>query len=205
MMKGITTALICLAVAGFTATGSAAAPSEIAGFMLGANINQYENQLNPQDAFPLNEMRYLSEIETSSVKGFRKGEIVYGTCDKPGRIVRIKLKYADPSKDFYDRLLQGFKKKFGAPDEWRGDAFHQFLAWKWSFKTATGESVSMILQHAAADDLDHPSGNVVKLTNWTWVDEEKRCYHKKASEPLTGQSKKTIAEGPIEFNYYIPN
>lgn len=206
MTKSITAALIFLAVVAFTTSSSASTPNEIAGFMLGANVSQYADQLNLKAAFTLNEMRYLSEIETNSIKGFKKGSFVYGTCKKSGRIVRIKLKYADPTKEFFNRLLQGFKKKFGAPDEWRGDAFHQFLAWKWSFKTGNGESVSMILQHAAPDDLDHPSGNIVKLTNWTWVDEESRCYQKKSSEPSSkGQSEKKTEEGPLDFKYYIPN
>lgn len=204
MKRSITAAIMCLVVAGLVVPGWAAAPEEIAGFELGANIDRYQDRLSMGSAFPLNDMRYLSQVEGGSVKGFKKASIVYGTCHQPGRIVRIKMKYADSTMKFYDRLLEAFKKNFGPADEWRGDAFHRFVAWKWSFKTSDDESISMILQHAQPDDLDHPSGNVVKLTNWTWVDEERRCYEKKPSKPSATSQPQNGEEGGLDFNYFIP-
>ena len=94
--------------------------------------------------------------------------IAYGTCSKPGHIVRIKLKYADASKKFYEDLLKQFKKSFGEPDEYRGDAFKIVIAWKWSFVDEENHKISLILQHNAMDE-DEKIGNAVKITRNNFV------------------------------------
>ena len=36
--------------------------------------------------------------------------------------------------EFYKKLLKSYKKKFGKPDEFTGDAFGIVLSWKWRFE-----------------------------------------------------------------------
>lgn len=184
---------------------AAAAPSEIAGFTLGANIHQYEDRVDMGTALPIRDMKYLEEVETKSIQGFRKGYLVFGTCFKPGRIVRIKLKYWNNTRKFFDRLLNDFKKKFGDPSEWRGDPFYGFVAWKWSFKDKEGNSISMILQHGEEELIDRPAGNAVKITNWTHIEEEQRCYEiKHPTPPEENESESKWMKAHPDFENLIP-
>ncbi len=71
-------------------------------------------------ALPVRYAENIEEVEIKFTRGFKSGLIAYGTCARPGNIVRIKLKYGDSSKQFYKDLLKRFKKRFGEPDEYRG-------------------------------------------------------------------------------------
>jgi hypothetical protein len=195
--------LIGLMAITFATQGFAQTPKELAGFVLGSDIEQYHNSLQLDSALPIRDMRFLTEIQVKQVQGYRKGYLVYGTCEHPGRVVRVKLKYADESKSFYERLLAAFKKRYGKPDEWRGDAFHHFIAWKWSVKDEQGDSISMILQHSTTDDLEHPKGNTIKLTNWSQIERERLCYEGK--QPVTKDEPGKKPVRPLqELEYYIP-
>jgi hypothetical protein len=103
--------------------------------------------------------------------------VSFGNCNKPGQIVRIKLKYEYSDKKFYNELLAQFKKRFGEPDEWRGDPFHVIIAWKWSFTDEDNNKISLILQHSR--DEDYKWGNSVKFTNTTLLEQEQNCYQTK--------------------------
>jgi hypothetical protein len=48
-------------------------------------------------------------------------------------VVRLKLKCADSSEKFFENMLAEYRKKFGAPDEWRGDPFRIVVAWEMVF------------------------------------------------------------------------
>ena len=186
----------------FVPQSFAQTPKELAGFVLGSEIEQYQNRLQPDSALPIRDMRFLTEIQVKQIGGYRKGYLVYGECEQPGRIVRIKLKYDDESKPFYDRLLTAFKKTYGKPDEWRGDAFHHFVAWKWSMKDEQGDRISMILQHSTADDLEHPKGNTIKLTNWSQIERERRCHEGK--QPATKDEPEKAPVRIPSLEYFIP-
>lgn len=182
-ISSLVVVVLCLATGMASSSKAADVPKEVAGIVLGSDIGQYKERVELGTAIPVADMRYLTEVNTKYIAGYQKGTLVYGTCTEPDKIVRIKMKYEDSSKEFYDKLLNAFKKKFGKPDEWRGDAFHHFIAWKWSFKNSNNDSISMILQHAVEGNLDHPDGNVIKLTNWTAVERERKCYENKSAKP----------------------
>ena len=172
----------------FPVLSSAEAPQQIAGIRLGANIDQYAHIIQMDTALPVRHMEYLLEVALKpAFEGYRSGYIFYGNCDKPGRIVKIKLKYERSDKEFFDDLLQRFKRKFGEPDQYRGDAFRAFLAWKWSFKDKDGHSISLILQHNSSDVEEYTQGNSVKLSATSLIEKEAKCYELKNPEPKRAQ------------------
>ena len=107
---------------------AAEAPHELAGFILGGKMNAHMENIEPDTVLPVRYLESLKEVETKNIRGYKTGLILYTTCITPSRIARMKFKYADPSKAFYHALLKRFKKRFGEPDEYRGDPFHNARA-----------------------------------------------------------------------------
>ena len=171
----------------FPAICPAQAPSQIDGFVLGKNISDYKNRVKMETALPIRYAEYLTEVETKESDDFKSGLISYGNCAVPGRIVRIKLKYADSTKKFYEALLKQYKNRFGEPQEWRGDPFHVLIAWKWSFTDNQNNQISMILQHNTRDD-EEKLGNAVKITLTTLLEQERTCFEKKYPDHPTAKS-----------------
>lgn len=156
----------------------AEAPHQVGGFALGQNIEAYEDRVLMDTALPVRYSENMQEVEIKFTQGFKSGLIAYGTCAKPGQIERIKLKYADSSKEFYENLLKRFKKRFGEPDEYRGDPFGIVKAWKWSFVDKQNHHISLNLQHNSMD-AEEKKGNAVKITDITLVEEDGLCYKQK--------------------------
>jgi hypothetical protein len=100
--------------------------------------------------------------------------------------------------------LDRYKKRFGKPDQWRGDPFHVLVAWKWSFKDREGNLISLILQHNI-EDTTKKIGNAVKLTMLNFEEEEIRCFEKKESKirvPELEQDRKAKVEQ--NWDFFIP-
>jgi hypothetical protein len=154
--------------------GAADAPRSIAGFTLGQPVADSADRVLMPTALPVRYMENLREVEIRPVDGFKSGLIAYGTCRQPETVVRIKLKYADGSRAFYDDLLKRYKARLGNPDEYRGDPFGVFVSWKWSFADANGDRVSLTLQHNQEDE-DEKLGNAVKLTLVNRMEEDAQC------------------------------
>jgi hypothetical protein len=183
---------------------SAQAPREIAGFALGKNIADYQDMIRMETMLPIRYAEFLKEVEIRNIPGYKSGLITYGDCVDPGRILRIKLKYADSSRKFYNDLLDRYKKRFGKPDRWRGDPFHVLVAWKWSFTDQDGNRISMILQHNI-EDTTRKIGNAVKLSMLNFEEEEIECFEKKESE-IRGSETKQDRKAGVEQNWdlFIP-
>jgi len=182
----------------------AQAPYEIAGFALGKNISDCQDKIRMETMLPIRYAEFLKEVEIRNIPGYKSGLITYGDCADPGRILRIKLKYADSSREFYNNLLDRYKKRFGKPDQWRGDPFHVLVAWKWSFKDREGNLISLILQHNI-EDTTKKIGNAVKLTMLNFEEEEIRCFEKKESKirvPELEQDRKAKVEQ--NWDLFIP-
>jgi len=162
----------------FAGSAFAEAPHQVGGFVLDQDIKRFEDRVIMDTALPVRYAENIEEVEIKFTQGFKSGLIAYGTCDQPGHIVRIKLKYADSGKKFYQNLLKQFKKRFGEPDEYRGDAFKIVDAWKWSFVNQQNHKISLILQHNARDEQEK-IGNSVKLTNTTLMEKDLLCYKNK--------------------------
>ena len=156
----------------------AEAPHQIGGFVLDQDIKKFEDRVIMDTALPVRYAENIEEVEIKFTQGFKSGLIAYGTCARPGHIVRIKIKYADSSKKFYKDLLKQVKKRFGEPDEYRGDPFKIVDAWKWSFVDRQNHRISLILQHNTKDEQEK-MGNSVKLTNTTLMEKDLLCYKNK--------------------------
>jgi hypothetical protein len=156
----------------------AEAPHQVGGFVLGQNIETYKDRVIMDTALPVRYSENMEELEIKFTQGFKSGLITFGTCAQPGHIVKIKLKYADSSKEFHQDLIKRFKKRFGEPDEYRGDPFGIVKAWKWSFVDKHNQRISLNLQHNAKD-AEEKKGNAVKIANTTLIEEDLLCYKRK--------------------------
>jgi len=143
-------------------------PHEISGFKLGFSIDDYEF---------ISYRNFLKEVIIEDVGGFRKGVISYGVCERPGEIVRIKLKYRDNTRKFFNKLFKRYKQKFGEADEFTGDAFGIVLSWKWRFEDKDKNAITLELQHNLKNS-DENIGNMVKLSMPDRIEAERKCFNK---------------------------
>ncbi len=178
------------------AIASAHTPNQVCGFQLGADISAYKDKVDMESALPIRYASYLKEVEINETEYLKSGLITYGTCAAPGKIVRIKLKYADSEKAFFDAILKKFEKRFGKANEWRGDPFHIVIAWKWSFVDKEKNNISLILQHNKLDD-EEKMGNSVKLTMTSAIEKERQCHNQ--ARPDTSKPIKTIMTKDWDF------
>jgi hypothetical protein len=166
---------------------SAEVPYQVGPFVLNHPITEFEKFVSMETDLPVRYMEYVHEAEIKPIKGFKSGLIAYTTCEKPGRLVRIKLKYADDSRKFYDNLMKRVESRFGKSDEYRGDPFHIVIAWKWSFVDKDKNRISLTLQHNTRDE-EEKMGNSIKLTLASQIEEYKSCFEEKLEQTRGEQS-----------------
>lgn len=183
--------------------GAADAPRSIAGFTLGQPVAEAADHLLMQTALPVRYVENLHEVEIRPVDGFKSGLIAYGTCRRPEVILRIKLKYADGSRAFYDDLLKRYKARIGNPDEYRGDPFGLFVSWKWSFTDANGDRISLILQHNQEDE-DEKLGNAVKLTLVNRLEEDVQCARQQPDPRRALRMTEPPTRPSVEWDRLVP-
>lgn len=182
------------------------APHQVGGFVLNQDIKKFEDRVMMDTALPVRYAENIEEVEIKFTQGFKSGLIAYGTCANPGNILRIKLKYADSSKKFYEKLLKRFKKRFGEPAEYRGDPFKIVDAWKWSFVDQQNHHISLILQHNTKDE-EEKKGNAVKLTDTTQMEKDLLCYREKQlddRQKLRQQEWKTVKPETSDWELFVP-
>ena len=146
--------------------GDITVPLEINGFKLGGSLKDYEF---------LKQRNYLKEVMVNDIGGFRRGVISFGNCERQGEVVKIKLKYKDDTHKFYKQLLKRFKKKFGNPEEFTGDAFGIVLSWKWRFRDKDNNYISLTLQHNKKNQ-EETMGSMVKLSMPDRIEAERKCF-----------------------------
>lgn len=168
-------------------------PTQVGGFILGSDVTDYPD---------IEYSNFLKEVVVYNWNGFAKGIISYGICDSPGEIVKIKLKYKDPSKRFFKTLLKKYKQKYGKPDEWKGDSFGILHIWKWKFINAKGEKIYLILQHNTKNPNEN-TGNMVKLYCPDQIVKEQRCFTKQCTSGLNQDTKNKKAP-ELDWNLLIP-
>lgn len=208
MRKPAVAVLTCAALVLIAATaGAADGPRAIGGFVLGEDITRYKDSADLMSALPIRYAEYLREVLIKDVPGFKTGQIYYGMCENPGKILRIRLKYADGSKEFFEKLLEKMTERFGKATEWRGDPFGVVIAWKWSLKTSEGQQVSMILQYNSLDE-EESKGNTIKLALTDEMKKERDCYLKKHPEEavsLPGEGTGGAAPGSVNWKSLVPS
>ncbi len=198
------TNLVFLWIAGIGLAGEA--PHQIGIFVLNQNISELKEYVIIETALPIRHMENIEEVEIKPMKGIKSGLIAYVTCSAPGKIARIKLKYKDPSKKFFEELLKQIKKKYGKPDEYRGDPFHIVISWKWSFVDKDNQRISMTLQHNSMDT-EEKIGNSIKLTNRSLIEEDLKCYKVKAldqRQKLRHRDWQVMTPGLSGWDLYVP-
>ena len=198
------TALIFLWFIGICFAGDA--PHQIAVFKLNTNIADSKDYVIMETALPIRHMENIEEVEIKPIEGIKSGLIAYATCTAPGHIVRIKLKYRDSGKKFYEQLFKRIKKKYGEPDEYRGDPFQIALSWKWSFTDKDNNRISMTLQHNSMDT-EEKRGNSIKLTMRNLIEEDQKCYKIKALNQrakLRQRDWKVVSPGLSGWELYVP-
>ena len=167
------------------------APASAGGFSLKSNIDQYGVSGHEN---------YLKEIIVTDLTGFHKGFITYGTCERPGEILRIKLKYQDRSYKFFEQLLEKYRETFGSKPKFDGDQFGNVKAWKWSFTNEDNQRVTLVLQHNLKDT-EESIGNMLKLSLPELMNEERRCFNRAYPEKQ-GTGAETDSEP--DWNMLIP-
>lgn len=182
------------------------APHQVGVFVLNRNIADFKDYVIMETALPIRHMENIEEVEVKSIEGIKSGLIAYATCVAPGHIVRIKLKYQDSSKKFFENLLKRIEKKYGEPEEYRGDAFHIFIAWKWSFIDKDGNRISLTVQHNSLDTQEK-RGNAIKLTMTNLIEDDLRCYKEKQLDhraKLRHRDWKVIKPELSGWDLYVP-
>jgi hypothetical protein len=188
----------------FSSSSHAAdAPTSIAGIKLGADISSVHHSCKLTTDIPLSDERHLNEITMKSqiVPGIKGGTIAYANCSKKGAIVRVKLKFDNPSREFFDDLLKRYTQNFGKPDNWRGNPFQTIISWKWSFKNKSGEAINLELTHS--DDEDYKTGNFVKLTHRSLWEQEALCYSRLAGS-AGGEPSPPTPASQLNYEQLIP-
>jgi hypothetical protein len=153
-------------------------PWKIGPFILGQNIMEFASYIDVRTELPIRYMESVKEVEIKPIMGFKSGLIAYGSCKFPGRIVRIKLKYQDSSKAFFNTLRKKIEARYGKFEEYRGDPFKIVIGWKKSFKDNRGNKISMIIQHNTRDD-EEKIGNSIKMTLTSLLEDELNCQQAK--------------------------
>lgn len=169
-----------LLLAGLAMEAYAKLPMTVGGITLGDPIEKYENIIIPgtnmgnRDALFLNEM----SIDPSQIPGTKGGSLSTGNSSEQERVIMIKLKFLDTSKQLYDVLEKYYREAFGAPDKWLGDAFHNVISWQWTKKE--GDDVVEIVLTYSKDQEIRPGVSVKMVLRSAWQ-HEFDLYRKKNS------------------------
>lgn len=185
-----------------SAIRAAEMPMSLAGITLGSDISAIGEFCDSESDIPLADERHLSEmlLRPGFVPGVKNGSVAYANCSQKGRIVRIKLKFDDSSRAFYNDLRRRYEQIFGKPDEWRGDPLQTVISWKWSFSDGQGQRVSLELTHS--NDDDYKLGNFVKMTLRSLWEEEAAC--RRVKYPQSAADSPAPAAGGLDFNLLVP-
>lgn len=190
---------IATSLAASPATGASPAPKTLAAYTLGRNVSEFTDHLDMGSDQTIWNQEWFKQVEVKGQPGFEGGYLIYGNCLEPGRVLRIKLKYADDSLGFFDRLQKALQDRYGQ-GEWRGDPFGTLRTWKWGFTDERGDSISLILQHYSGEETSYTDGNSIRLANRTAMLREKACGESRPNDKGTGQA----AGGVPSFDWYLP-
>jgi hypothetical protein len=199
--------VIALIMTGMAAVALAGPPRGIAGFTLGDDLTKYQQRILSDTALPVRYAESITEVEVKVGSGFKTGIVAYGSCAYPEKILRLKFKYIDDSRDFFEELVRRLKMRYGEKAEWRGDPFQNVLAWKWSFRDANGRNLSLIVQHNRRDT-DEKIGNTIKLAWMDAIEKEQLCFNKNHPQdrrPKTSHGRGTEAGDHEAWEMLMPN
>ncbi|MFW5497809.1 MULTISPECIES: hypothetical protein [unclassified Maridesulfovibrio] len=151
------------------------APESVAGITIGNDVSTIRSLLEENSATCPWQEEYIKRIGLKDMEGYKGGYVVVGNCKRKDIILRMKLKYQDDSMEFFNKLYGKIEKRFGKPNDWRGNPFGTLKVWKWSLGDADG-NVSLILQHFSGDDDSITKGNSIRLSRPSWITQEMECW-----------------------------
>jgi len=178
------------------------APLEIAGFRLGSDVKANAQAIDEGRTEVDINRRYLTTVLIKPVPGYRSGYVTFGNCAAPGRIARIKMNYENDSREFYEKLLAALKKRYGEPQQWRGNPFGTLRIWKWSLKDKALGDISIILQHYSGEDDSFTKGNSIRIAAVDVLEQERDCWREKNPEKKIQAPAAPSPQHGIE--YYLP-
>ena len=190
------------------APGASAAdgPMELAGIRLGASVDTLAGKLVSPVVDQSPQRPSIGVMALAPLPGYRSGYVDVGLCAKPGRVVRIKMNYADDSLAFFNKLMTALKQRYGEPREWRGNPFGTLRTWKWGLRAADGEPVSLILMHYEGEDGAFTDGNSIRIAATSMVREEELCRaaEKKASG-AGGSAHLAVDAEALGLDWFLPH
>lgn len=175
------------------------APESVAGITIGNNVSTVRSLLEMKSKTSPWQEEFITRIGLKDIEGYKGGYVVVGNCKRKDIILRMKLKYQDESINFFNKLYSKIEKRFGKPDDWRGNPFGTLKVWKWSLSDADG-NVSLILQHFSGDDDSITKGNSIRLSRPSWIEQEMECWDK-MHPPV---NKKPIPARIKGINWFLP-
>jgi len=178
------------------------APLEIAGFRLGDDVKNVAQAIEEGKTEVDINRQYLTTVLIKFVPGYRSGYVTFGNCAAPGRIARVKMNYENESRDFYEKLLAALKKRYGEPQQWRGNPFGTLRIWKWSLRDNALGDISIILQHYSGEDDTFTKGNSIRIAATDMLDQERDCWRAKHPEKKIQAPAAPAQQHGIE--YYLP-
>jgi len=193
-------------VASISGAQAAAVPHEIGGFSIGSDVSSYGEKVLARTALPVRYAEFITEVEVQAPEGFKTGIVAYGSCAYPGKILRLKFKYTNDSREFFEELVRRMKARFGQKPEWRGDPFQNVMAWKWSFRDTEGKRITLLVQHNQVDT-DERIGNTVKLTWVDAVEQERSCderKHPEGNRPKDAKKRAATTMNVSEWDVLMP-
>ncbi|MBI9112501.1 hypothetical protein [Maridesulfovibrio ferrireducens] len=181
-MKKILLLSLALIVIMVTSAFAKNAPESVAGITIGENISTIRSILDMDSARSPWQEEYIKRIGIKKLEGYNGGYVVVGDCNRKDIILRLKLKYSDSSLSFFNNIYGMLEKRFGKPNDWRGNPFGTLKVWKWSLNDDLG-NVSLILQHFSGNDDSINSGNSIRISRPSWITDEKKCWEAANPEP----------------------
>lgn len=151
------------------------APESIAGITIGKDVSTIHSLLDMESEASPWQQGYISRIEVRDMEGYKGGYVVVGKCKRKDTVLRMKLKYKDGSMSFFNKIYAKIEKRFGQPNDWRGNPFGTLKVWKWSLNDKQG-NISLILQHFSGEDDSITNGNSIRLSRPSWIKEEEECW-----------------------------
>ncbi len=188
-MKRIILSLSVILLFSSSAFAGEDAPLSLAGIHLGDDFHKYEHLLRMEHAGAMADAVFLNEalIRTGAIHGVRGGSVIWGNCANSGKVLRVKIKFADTSEELFKKLLVRFEEHFGEPTRYQGDSFRNVIAWEWEIADDDGRHVRIQLMYSV--DPSVRPGVSIKMTDQTLLDLEFACYKKKYREKYRREEK----------------
>ena len=173
----------------------------LADIRLGDPVSAYHDLILPKTALPADDSPFIIDVnlDVARFPGLRSGSIGYGNCEDPGKVVRVKCKFARQDKALYDELYDAYAKRFGKPQKWMGNAFHTVIAWQWTIGSGAKRTT---LQLMYSELKKGDPGVSLKFTNSADWQRELNCFKKQLRHEMPGEDKS--GHESFQLDDYVP-